>query len=67
LYRILFANRRKNRRVEEGPLKGWVAIARYHGIPVATAHRWVEDGMPVRREGRFTVAEREAIQRVPGT
>ncbi len=45
----------------EGPLKGWAAIARYLGIPVATAHRWVEDGMPVRREGRFTVADREAI------
>jgi hypothetical protein len=45
----------------EGPLKGWVAIAGYLGIPVATAHRWAQDGMPVRREGRFTVAEREAI------
>jgi hypothetical protein len=23
----------------DGPLKGWTAIARYLGIPVATAHR----------------------------
>lgn len=45
----------------EALLKGWAAIARYLGIPVATAHRWAEEGMPVRREGRFTVAEREAI------
>jgi hypothetical protein len=45
----------------EGPLKGWTAIAQYLGIPVATAHRWSEEGMPVRREGRFTVADREAI------
>ena len=44
-----------------GPLKGWTAIARYLGIPVATAHRWASEGMPVRREGRFTVADREAV------
>ena len=38
-------------------LKGWKAIAAYLGIPPATAQRWARDGMPVRREGRFTVAE----------
>ena len=43
------------------PLKGWSAIARYLGIPVATAHRWANEGMPVRREGRFTVADRDAV------
>jgi hypothetical protein len=45
----------------DGVLKGWKEIAAYLGIPVATAHRWSEEGMPVRREGRFTVADREAI------
>jgi len=45
----------------DGPLKGWTAIARYLGIPVATAHRWASEGMPVRREGRFTVADREEV------
>ena len=44
-----------------GPLKGWTAIAGFLGIPVATAHRWASEGMPVHREGRFTVAEREAV------
>jgi phage terminase Nu1 subunit (DNA packaging protein) len=44
-----------------GPLKGWTAIARFLGIPVATAHRWANEGMPVRREGRFTVADRDAV------
>jgi phage terminase Nu1 subunit (DNA packaging protein) len=44
-----------------GPLKGWTAIAHFLGIPVATAHRWASEGMPVRREGRFTVADREAV------
>jgi hypothetical protein len=28
---------------------------------VATAHRWAEQGMPVRREGRFVVAERDEV------
>ena len=46
---------------DEGPLQGWTAIARYLGIPVATAHRWASEGMPIRREGRFTVADREAV------
>jgi len=45
----------------EGTLKGWTAIARFLGIPVATAHRWASEGMPVRREGRFTVADRESV------
>jgi hypothetical protein len=44
-----------------GALKGWTAIARYLGIPIATAHRWASEGMPVRREGRSTVADREAV------
>ncbi|MCU1331958.1 MAG: hypothetical protein JWM08_950 [Candidatus Angelobacter sp.] len=45
----------------DSALKGWTAIARYLGIPVTTAHRWASEGMPVRREGRFTVADREAV------
>jgi phage terminase Nu1 subunit (DNA packaging protein) len=45
----------------DGSLKGWTAIASYLGIPVATAHRWASEGMPVRREGRFTVADREDV------
>jgi len=28
----------------DGPLKGWTAIARYLGIPIATAHRWASKG-----------------------
>ena len=38
-------------------LKSWKAIAAYLGIPAGTAQRWARDGMPVRREGRFTVAD----------
>ncbi|MBZ5492045.1 MAG: hypothetical protein LAO76_14025 [Acidobacteriia bacterium] len=46
----------------DGSLKGWTAIASFLGIPVATAHRWASEGMPVRREGRFTVADRDAVR-----
>ncbi len=45
------------------PLKGWKAIGDYLGIGAATAQRWAKSGMPVTREGRYTVAEREAISR----
>jgi hypothetical protein len=45
----------------DNALEGWTAIARYLGIPVATAHRWASEGMPIRREGRFTVADRDAV------
>jgi len=38
-------------------LKGWTAIARHLGLTPATAQRWAREGMPVRREGRFTVAD----------
>ncbi len=38
-------------------LQGWKAIADYLALPVATAQRWGRSGMPVRREGRFTVAD----------
>ena len=51
----------KNLPAASTTLKGWTAIARYLGIPVATAHRWAGEGMPVRREGRFTVADRDAV------
>lgn len=54
-------NSKKQSRGDGAELKGWTAIARYLGIPVATAHRWAQEGMPVRREGRFAVAERDAI------
>jgi len=52
---------KKEPAVSDRPLKGWRAIARYLGIPVATAHRWASEGMPVRREGRFTVADRDEV------
>ncbi len=43
-------------------LKGWTAIAAFLAIPVSTAHRSARDGMPVRREGRFTVANPDELR-----
>lgn len=48
---------RRQESSEGEELKGWKAIAGYLGIPAGTAQRWARDGMPVRKEGRFTVAE----------
>ena len=43
-------------------LKGWEAISKFLGLTLATAHRWARAGMPVRREGRFTVATRADLE-----
>jgi hypothetical protein len=43
-------------------LKGWAAIAKFLGLSSATAHRWAKAGMPVRREGRYTVADRAELE-----
>jgi hypothetical protein len=55
---------RKNARKspEANKLKGWKAIAAYLGISESAAHRWAKNGMPVKREGRSTVAEPEELR-----
>ncbi len=45
-----------------GPLQGWKAIADFLGLPVTTAQRWGKTGMPVRRQGRFTVADPDELR-----
>jgi hypothetical protein len=34
-------------------LKGWQQIASFLGQPVSVVQRWANEGMPVKREGRF--------------
>ncbi|HEY7402037.1 MAG TPA: hypothetical protein VIB39_00820 [Candidatus Angelobacter sp.] len=43
-------------------LKGWIAIARFLGTTPGSAQTWTKQGMPVRREGRLTVADPAALQ-----
>src|SRR5687767_2050351 len=47
----------------DGKLRGWKGIASYLGISESAAQRWAKQGMPVRREGRSTVAEQEDLRR----
>jgi hypothetical protein len=42
-------------------LKGWKQIAAFLGQPTSTAQRWANDGMPVRREGRFVTTTPEEL------
>src|SRR5437879_3673909 len=37
-------------------LKGWQQIASFLGQPVSVVQRWANEGMPVKREGRFVSA-----------
>ena len=43
-------------------LKGWTAIARFLGTSPASAQTWAKQGMPVKREGRFAVADPTEVQ-----
>ena len=59
------AAQRKTRKATEEPgdsLKGWTRIADFLKMPVATVQRWAKAGMPVRREGRFTIAEPDELR-----
>jgi phage terminase Nu1 subunit (DNA packaging protein) len=54
----------KQRGREEAPkiLKGWKAIGEYLGIGAATAQRWAKGGMPVKRQGRYMVADANELR-----
>jgi len=43
-------------------LKGWAAIAKFLGTSPSSAQTWDEQGMHVRREGRFTIADPAEVQ-----
>ena len=53
-------------KVEAAPreqrLQGWKSIADFLALPVAVAQRWAKSGMPVHREGRFTVADADELR-----
>jgi hypothetical protein len=47
---------------QAGKLRGWKAIADFLALPVNIAQRWAKGGMPVHREGRFTVADADELR-----
>lgn len=65
-YIVAFMPRTKRRAENSELLKEWVAIARLRGLTPAITRRWARGGMPLRREGRFTVAERGKVARMAG-
>ena len=56
-------SRKPKSRENEGQLQGWKDIAAFLVQPVSTAQRWAKSGMPVKREGRYTTADREELSR----
>jgi len=56
-------SRKPKSKKNEGQLQGWKDIAAFLVQPVSTAQRWSKSGMPVRREGRYTIADREELSR----
>ena len=47
---------------EPTALKGWTEIAKFMGTTPASAQTWAKQGMPVKREGRFTIADPAEVQ-----
>jgi phage terminase Nu1 subunit (DNA packaging protein) len=47
---------------EPTSLKGWTAIAKFLGTSPASAQTWAKQGMPVKRDGRFTIADPAEVQ-----
>ena len=43
-------------------LKGWTAIAKFLGTSPSSAQGWAKQGMPVKREGRSTIADPGEVQ-----
>lgn len=60
------AGKKTKKAAQDGKLKGWKGIASFLGISESAAHRWAKNGMPVKREGRFTIAEPEELRRWVG-
>ena len=44
-------------------LKGWQQIAAFLSQPVSVAQRWVRDGMPVTRQGRYVTAHPDELNK----
>jgi hypothetical protein len=55
--------KRKKPKTEPDLLKGWQQIAAFLGQPVSVAQRWANDGMPVRKQGRYIETTREELNR----
>jgi hypothetical protein len=54
---------RKKSEAEPNLLKGWQQIAAFLGQPVSVAQRWANEGMPVRRQGRYVESSPEEVNR----
>ena len=52
---------KKKPAVDTKELKSWKAISDYLHKPVTTVKRWAEEGMPVKREGRFVIADKDSL------
>jgi len=42
-------------------LNGWKEIAEFLGEPTSVVQRWANEGMPVRRQGRFVISTPEDL------
>ena len=53
--------KRKKPEVNADVLKGWQQIATFLGQPVSVAQRWANEGMPVKKQGRYIESSRDVL------
>jgi hypothetical protein len=53
--------KRKKPEVNADVLKGWQQIVTFLGQPVSVAQRWANEGMPVKKQGRYVESSREEL------
>lgn len=55
--------KQKKAQPEPEILKGGQQIAAFLGLPISVAQRWSNEGMPVRRQGRYVETSRKELNR----
>ena len=55
------AKKRAGPKTPPATLKGWQQISAFLGEPPSVVQRWVSDGMPVRKQGRYVETTPEEL------
>lgn len=54
-------SRRPEPKAQPEVLKGWKQIAEFLGEPISVVQRWADQGLPVKKEGKFVTTSPEEL------
>lgn len=55
------SKRKTKTKVQPTVLKGWKQISEFLGEPSSVVQRWADEGLPVKKEGRFVTTSPEEL------